>query len=311
MRRLPPLPECIAFEAVATHLSFTHAAEELCLSQSAISHRIRRLENFVGTQLIHRMNPGVELSREGKKLLPDIVAALDALGRIGKNQERCLRVVAGTALCQLWLAPRLMDFMASHPGLTVELIPRDAPDDKLKDIDIWIGWQESTKATNENSSPLFTELVFPVCSPRLLPGGKLLGHENMLVDMPLLHKATNGDGEWSWPVWFQYLNIGERNKAEAQLRFADMGLMVSAAINGAGVALARSLLVHDALKAGTLIVPLSNFEPMRSTKKHIARWSENRNDDTDVDAFKNWLITQAAQTLADTEDLLGKAEGSI
>ena len=304
MRRLPPIPECIAFEAVATYLSFTRAAEILCLTQSAISHRVRRLESFLGKQLILRLNPGIELTQEGLALLPELSAALDALGRLGQVAERRLRVVAPVPLCQLWLAGRLSDFMAEHPGVSVELIPRNEPDQSLNDIDLWIGWAEAKGFNKDHASPLFCEDVFPVCHPSLLPEGKPLSTPQDLVKLPLLYKMGQTTGEWSWSLWFDYLNIEAPQQTQAELRFADMGLLVSAAINGAGVALARSLLAYDALKAGTLVVPITNFDTMRSTKKHYARWPANRQDDPDVDAFKQWLTTQAAQTLAATESLI-------
>lgn len=304
MRRLPPIPECIAFEAVATHLSFTRAAESLCLSQSAISHRVRRLESFLGQQLLHRQNPGVELTPAGRAFLQELTTALDALGRLTNAPERCLRVVAPSPLCQLWLAGRLADFMAQHPGVTVELIPRNAPDNSLQDIDLWIGWAEGKSFNQDNASPLFSEAVFPVCSPSLLPDGQAFASPQNLAELPLLHKAEPTTGEWSWSYWFDYLHIDPPPKAQAELRFADMGLIVSAAINGSGVALARSLLVYDALKAGTLVVPVNDFAPMRSSKKHFARWPSNRQDDPDIDAFRQWLVTQAAHTLAETEGLI-------
>ena len=310
MRRLPPFPELIAFEAVARHHSFTKAAEELCLTQSAVSHRIRRLESYLGTQLIRRLNPGLELTETGMALLPELTAALDALARLGLSNERCLRVVAGTALCHWWLAGRLTDFMAQHPGISVELIPRDAPDANLTDIDLWVGWVDSGKAySNATQAPLFSELVFPVCSPSLLAGGVDVIELKELSKLPLLHKASHAIGEWSWSLWFERLGIDMYMGGEAELRFADSGLLMSAAVNGAGVALARSLLAYDALQRGTLVVPIAEFEPMQSLKKHVARWAENKQDDPDVDAFVRWLVTEAAQALAGTESLIRKKIG--
>src|SRR5690242_11799260 len=110
MRRLPPLPELVAFEAVARLHSFTRAAAELSLTQSAVSHRVRRLESHVGTLLLRRLNPGIELTDAGRALLPRAAAALDALAEIGDRVgqgERRLRVCAGAALCTWWLAGRL------------------------------------------------------------------------------------------------------------------------------------------------------------------------------------------------------------
>src|SRR5688572_26237152 len=96
MRKLPPFPELVAFDAVARHLSFTKAARELCITQSAVSHRLRRIEKYFGTQLIKRLNPGIKLTTAGLALLPELATALDALARVGEGaggrHERRLRV---------------------------------------------------------------------------------------------------------------------------------------------------------------------------------------------------------------------------
>lgn len=305
MRRYPPIPELVAFEAVARHQSFTSAAEELCLTQSAVSHRIRRLEIYLGKVLIRRLNPGLELTTEGKDLLPDLTAALESLAKLGNKQERCLRVVAHSALCQWWLAGRLTGFMAQNPGVSVELISRDAPDPSLTNIDIRIGWVGvGEDRPTETQAPLFCEHVFPVCSPNLLPDNRPLAIAQDLTSLSLLRKATKAIGEWSWPVWFDHLDINAPKNASAELRFADMGLIMSAAVNGSGVAIARSLLAYDALEKGILVVPIKNFKAMQSTKKHIARWSAEKKDDPDIDAFVRWIVTEAASTLAATEQFI-------
>src|SRR5262245_46101662 len=123
MRRLPPFAELVAFEAVARHLSFTRAAAELCLTQSAVSHRVRRLEEHLGTQLIRRLNPGLALTDAGAALLPELASVLDRLEALQGRRERRLRVAAGSALCTWWLARRLPEFMSQRPGLSIELVP--------------------------------------------------------------------------------------------------------------------------------------------------------------------------------------------
>ena len=123
MRRLPPIPEMVAFEAVARHLSFTQAAVELCITQSAVSHRVRRLEKYFGARLIQRLNPGLALTDAGAALLPELSALLDDFAQLGVRGERRLRVAAGSALCTWWLAGRLPLFMKERPGVTIELVP--------------------------------------------------------------------------------------------------------------------------------------------------------------------------------------------
>lgn len=309
MRRLPPFDELVAFEAVARHRSFTRAATELCITQSAVSHRIRRLEAHFGRPLVRRLNPGVALTEAGEAMLPELVATLEALARLGGEGERRLRVAAGGSLCNWWLAGRLPGFMAAHPGLSVELVPVEARD-AIPEVDVRILWvAPGEDRRGDTQAPLFHEQVFPVCSPRLLPRGRPLADARSLAGLPLLHKASHGLGEWTWSVWLERLGVPAEAQG-AELRFADMGLVLSAAEKGAGVALSRSLLVADALAQGRLVVPVAGIEPMASTKRHVARWRGERRDDARIHAFVDWLVAEAADTLAQVDERLGFSQVS-
>src|SRR5215831_6098961 len=300
MRRLPPFPELVAFEAVARHLSFTKAAAELCVTQSAVSHRVRRLEKYYGAPLVRRLNPGIELTSAGSALLPELIAMLDGLSnlsvRVGAQHERRLRVAAGNALCTWWLAGRLSLFMAQRPGVSVELLPIKNEDAAIPDADVRILWVgEGHDASSATQTPLFNEYVFPVCSPRLLPGGRPLRDLRALATLPLLHKLSHGADEWTWKLWLERLGV-ERKVRGGELRFEDMSLSVSAAVEGSGIALARSLLAHDALRDERLIVPIADVEPMHSTKKHVARWRRSDVDDPDIKAFVAWIVSEERTT---------------
>jgi LysR family transcriptional regulator, glycine cleavage system transcriptional activator len=310
MRRLPPFAELVAFEAVARHLSFTLAAAELHLTQSAVSHRVRRLEAYLGKQLIHRLNPGLALTDAGTALLPRLVDALDGLTQIGRPAEKRLRVAAGSALCTWWLAGRLSGFMAQRPELSIELMPVEQAQASMPQADVRIVWvAPNEEPRGPTQVPLFNEQVFPVCSPTLLPGGQPVRDAQALARLPLLHKATHGMGEWSWSVWLERLGYQLDTRARSELHFAEMGLVLSAAVDGAGLALVRSLLAYDALASGRLVVPLAGIEPMRSTKRHVARWPSAKAADPDVRAFVEWLTTEAAQTLEAVEPYL-RSDGS-
>lgn len=305
MRRLPPFAELVAFEAVARHLSFTRAAQELCLTQSAVSHRVRRLEEHMGTSLIRRLNPGLALTEPGEALLPGLVAALDGLAALGQPADRRLRVAAGSALCTWWLAGRLQGFMALRPGVSIELIPVEQSQAVVPHVDVRILWTApGEEPRGPTQLPLFNEQVFPVCSPALLPAAQPFREAQALARLPLLHKASNGLGEWSWPAWLQRLGVESGARPRSELHFAEMGLVLSAAVDGAGVALSRSLLVHDALASGRLVVPIAGIEPMRSTKKHVARWPTSKAADPDIRAFVEWLQAEAARTLTAVEPYL-------
>jgi len=115
---------------------------------------------------------------------------------------------------------------------------------------------------------------------------------------------VHATGEWSWFAWFDRLGIDAGTKGGAALHLADMSLVMSAAVNGAGVALVRSLLAHEALRAGTLVVPIAEFEPMPSIKKHVARWRCSEADDLGIGAFVDWLAMEAKTTLSNVQGFL-------
>jgi LysR family transcriptional regulator, glycine cleavage system transcriptional activator len=308
VRRLPPLAELVAFEAVARRQSFTLAAQELGLTQSAISHRVRRLEQHFGTRLLRRLNPGLALTDAGVALLPELVAALDGLARLGRKPDRLLRVAAASALCTWWLAGRLAGFVRQRPGVSIELVPIEAGAASIPEVDVrilWVGAGEDRRGATQ--APLFHEHVFPVCSPRLLNDGPSPRSPDALRSMTLLHKAAHSTGEWSWQVWLDRFGIDLKAHQAGELRFADMGLILSAAVEGSGIALARSLLVHAALKNGRLVVPFAGVEPMLSTKKHVARWRSSMAGDRDIETFVGWLTAEAAQTLDEVDQLIAAA----
>jgi LysR family glycine cleavage system transcriptional activator len=298
VRRLPPFPELVAFEAVARHLSFTKAASELCITQSAVSHRVSRLEKFLGTKLLYRANPGLTLTPAGAALLPQLKAALDGLERLSPQRERRLRIAAASAVCTWWLAGRLSAFMQQHPGITIELIPVESDRSSIPEVDVRILWlgpgEEPSVATH---MPLPSEHVFPVCSPDFVRDLPIGPNPAALATLPLIHKASHAPGEWSWSVWLERLGVKPTRRREGELRFPDMGLMLSAAVSGAGVTLTRSLLAHDALMDRRLIVPFAGVEPMVSAKRQFARWRRDRQGDRDIEVFVSWLAAEAAVSI--------------
>jgi LysR family transcriptional regulator, glycine cleavage system transcriptional activator len=303
MTRLPPFDALIAFETTARLGSMTRAASELFLTQSAISHRIRRLEVFMGVQLFDRSDSGLIPTAAGRAVLDGMPVVLDGLAEL---RIRCLaaaapnriRVGVGAALADNWLVQRLPQFAAQNPNLTVELsvVENEAPE-RAADLDIRILWVTAT-AVHESAiqRPLFQERVFPVCSPSLLPRDFEAGDPSVLLELPLLHKGTRGHAaaaEWNWDAWFTRLGLPGRPK-EA-LRFDSIGPAISAALTGAGVALARSMLVHDALKEKRLIRVLPKIEDQLSSKVHVARWSRKASADVAVQAFASWLAAKSKE----------------
>lgn len=304
MARLPPFDALVAFDAAVRHGSMTVAASELGLTQSAVSHRIRRLESFMSTSLLRRRSTGISPTPAGEALLEEVATVLVAMGGL---RARCLaaagpdrlRIGVGAALADNWLVRRLPDFAAAYPDITVELlaVENESPA-YTADLALRILWVPAGEASSTSTQqPLFLERVFPVCHPSLLPSGFRPADPAVLVGMPLLHKGPTGSGsgaEWSWPAWMDRLGLPAKPKES--FRFGTIGPAIAAALQGAGAVLARSMLVHDALAEGRLVRVLPEANDMASSKVHVARWPSALRGDRRVKSFTSWLVEQARET---------------
>jgi LysR family glycine cleavage system transcriptional activator len=322
MRPLPPFDALVAFDAVLRLGSMTAAAAELGVTQSAVSHRLRRLESFVGTDLLLRRRAGLAPTPAGTALaegLGDIFAGMADLRdrcRIAAKPAR-LRVGLGAALAQHWLVRRLPDFSRRHPGIEIELViftTKAQSEARSSEMDLRILWVTPEEARNTSTQRLlFREQVFPVCAPSVLK--KPLRDPARLADLPLLYKsAESGQGqEWEWTTWFRLLDLDIKPKP--RLRFEEIGLAITAALEGAGVALGRSLLVHDALQDSRLVRPLGDAWSLPSVKVHLARWPARLSADLRLRSFVGWLADQAAATVTEQAsvslDPRGRRESSL
>jgi LysR family glycine cleavage system transcriptional activator len=318
MRPLPPFDALLAFDTVLRLGSMTAAAAELGVTQSAVSHRLRRLEAFIGTDLLVRRRAGLTPTPAGAALaqgLGDIfegMAALRERSRLAARPAR-LRVGLGAALAQHWLVRRLPDFSRRHPGIEIELAifaTRAQAEARGGDLDLRIHWVKPEEARNSSTQTLlFREQVFPVCAPAVLKNAGLkkpLRDPARLAELPLLYKSAEaGLGEskqgeeWEWTTWFQRLGIKARPKP--RLRFEEIGLAIAAAVEGGGVALGRSLLVHDALKDGRLVRPLGDGWALPSAKVHMARWPAALSKDLRLHTFVDWLASETRRTVAEPD----------
>jgi LysR family transcriptional regulator, glycine cleavage system transcriptional activator len=302
-RRLPPFAPLVAFDAVTRHGSFTRAAAELGVTQSAVSHQIRKLEDHFGVALLQRQNPGIEITPAGARLRQELAAALDALGALDAQVRRrsnrtTLRVGAGSALATWWLVRRLPDFTARYPSINVDLKPLETGESSKRPLDVRIVWSAIEDARRTSTQlPLFWERIFPVCAPHLLPRRRPLTDPDGLLALPLIHKGDNATGDWGWPSWFRRLGLPKSGAAAGSLTLDDMGLCMSAAADGAGVTLGRSLLVADAVSSGRLMSALANYPTVECTKIQVAQWPADLIGDRSVELFVNWLAEQAETTV--------------
>src|SRR6266853_1440379 len=267
MGRLPSLDTLRVFSIAARHMSFTRAADELHLTQSAISHRVRALEEELGVPLFDRLPRRLELTRAGEVLAQGVDQAVtDIAGTIANldlgDDGRRLTVTMLPSVASRWLVPRLPHFHALHPDIELQLVA----DPRLLDlraarIDLAIRFGRGAYP-GYAVSMLRPDRVFPVCSPLLIAQRGPVATVEELLDLPLLHdSSTEGDGSGSdWRSWLTHVGWLDAACDEGQ-RFSDARLLIDAAVLGLGVALARASLVSDHIANETLICPLHLAAP--------------------------------------------------
>ncbi|ANT48835.1 LysR substrate-binding domain-containing protein [Mesorhizobium amorphae] len=249
-----PLNAVRAFEAAARHLSFSAAGEELHVTHPAISHQIRRLEEWLGVSLFHRDARKVRLTEAGVILQASASGALAELGatcrRIRRNAGlETLSVGCIPSIASRWLVPRLSDFTARHPGIGMRVAYAKADErlgDGQNDVLITLGADPSPDVT---SLKLFSRFNRPVCSPHYLAGSKHLRTPAGIAVADLLHDETRQ----GWREWFLEAGLPGVDVGNGPV-FADFNILATAVIAGHGVALCPVEVFRDELRRGDLIV---------------------------------------------------------
>jgi LysR family transcriptional regulator, glycine cleavage system transcriptional activator len=302
-RSLPPLGTMRTFEAVARNLSFTRAADELALTQSAVSHQIRALEDHLGTRLFRRLHRGIELTVDGRTFLEGTRAGLDSILLASerlRNQHRVgvLTVAAPAAFAIWWLVPRLGRFAALHPEIEVRIATIDGrePDLWRDGIDLAVVKRPARIAVNQSTEmPLLREVVFPVCSPSLISGGSLTRSPSELTRYPLIEcEAVEAeDVEFSWSTWLDRFGL-DGAPATRRLRFSHFGVALSAAVDGLGVALGRSPMVDAELAAGRLVRPFAKRVVAKASEIFALAWRDSgASQDQRITAFRDFALDEA------------------
>ena len=306
MARLPSLDTLRVFSVAARHMSFTRAADELYLTQSAVSHRVRALEEELGVLLFNRRPRRLELTRAGQALAQRVDQAVTDIARtiadldLGDDARR-LTVTMLPSVASRWLVPRLPRFHALHPDLELQLIAdRRLLDLRAGRIDLAIRFGRGTYP-GYSITKLMPDRVFPVCSPRLIARHGPVSTIEELLALPLLHdSSTEGDGSGTdWRSWLDHVGWREPACDDGQ-RFSDAGLLIDAAVLGLGVALARASLVSDHIANKTLICPLSLAAPT-AFGYYLLGLPEAAAIQKIV-CFREWLQAEATRHLSQFED---------
>lgn len=291
-RKIPSTAALIAFEAAARHGSFTRAADELALTQSAVCRQIGGLEEFLGLALFRRSRRGVQLTEAGQSYARRIAAQLDAVERdtlsvMGQQGAMSLELAVVPTFGTQWLVPRLKHFQAQHPQITLNLTNRTRPflfADTDFDAAIYFGDGEWS---GTEAHFLMPEDLQPVCSPALLPDGEPLDAE-ALAQMPLLQQTTR---PYAWRQWFDALGMKvARDMTGPRLELFSM--LAQAAEHGMGVALIPPFLIQRELAERRLV--LAHPQAYRSeTRAYYLMIPERKVESAGLVAFRDWVAGEA------------------
>jgi LysR family glycine cleavage system transcriptional activator len=293
MRRdLPPFTSIRSFEAAARRLSFKAAAEELNVTQSAISHQVKALEEYLEVRLFLRGTREILLTREGLAYLGEVSLLLDQLAAATdhvRDQDAAapLFVTSTPAFATRWLVPRIAAFRAAHPRIELHIATSLEPPDFAGDhVDVAIRFGQE-KLPGLLIVPFFSTRRFPVASPRLLNGRRNLRSPDDLGHFTLLHDEVGDD----WQDWLRCAGLPDFDPTMGP-RFEHCELVLRAAEEAQGVALAYGALVEADLAAGRLIRLFEIDLPARVIYSIVSpkTWSNRPK----IAAFRNWLLKEAA-----------------
>ena len=291
---LPSLNGLRAFEAAARHLSFTAAAAELNVTQTAISHQIRRLEQELGLPLFVRKNRALALTPQARDYLQGIRAAFNELRLatdrlLRKDSGHVLTISTLASLAAKWLLPRLPAFQEAHPEIDVRITTSTTLVDFARDdVDAAIRFGRG-QWPGVRADWLMADELFPVCSPALIKGPKALRKPEHLAYHSLLH--TSGFYGDDWRLWLTAAGLSVDISRQPGMTFDLILMTVQAAIDGAGVAMGRTSYVQTDIAKGRLVVPFKIVRPTDAGFYLVSPLA--RSDPPKLAAFRKWLATTA------------------
>lgn len=285
-RFLPPMAALRIFEAAARHQNFTSAAQELGLTQGAVSRQIQALEEILGASLFLRDSKNIQLTRAGHIYAKEIRIALKTistatLGFRANPQGGTLNIALPPTFGTRWLAPRLPDFIAKNPGITINITTKTSLADlQLDGIDalIYFGLPDNSALNYEQ---LMNEVVIPVCSPSLKEKYQFTMPDDLL-HAPLLHLVSRPD---AWEQWFQLMGVSF-NEVNGML-VDQFALAAQSAISGLGITLLPKFLIEGELQRGELVEAI--HAPMESAGYYYLAWQADLTHYPPLTAFKQWL----------------------
>lgn len=294
-RRLPSLNALKAFEAAARHESFTKAADELSVTQGAVSHQVKSLELDLGIRLFDRDRQKLSITRAGRIYLDVIRDAFDriALGTEHiQNQSRAGALTVSTSpdFAAKWLVNRLGRFAETHSDIDLRIsATMHHVDFAREDVDLAVRHGDGNW-TGLHVVRLCSEELFPVCSPKLLSGPNRIRTPSDVLKVPLLHLDDRKD----WSEWLEVAGVVGAEVSHGPV-LNRASLIIDSAIDGQGVALARTTLAAWDLINGRLVRPFA--ATLRLSKSYWIVCPKATSDLPKIIAFRNWLLVEAADDL--------------
>lgn len=298
IKPLPPLNSLVAFEAAVRHLSFTRAADELSVTQGAISRQVRHLEDYLGRALFIRDKRVLHLTETGAEYYDSVQQALlllaGATGDILQWQgDKQVTVVTTNAMASFWLLPRFSEFQEQYPEVDVRILAVDnLRDVSQNEFDIALFYCR-TPPQDLQVTPLFSETIFPVCSPAYLDKHPELRDPQKLASGTLL--ALDVKEEWvNWSDWFQQCGLPQPAEPARRLKINNYPLVIQSALNGQGLALAWANLVDDYLASGLLVAPVDTTLATTSQFYMLEPSAPQSRPKPGVACFRQWLLSRIA-----------------
>lgn len=295
--RLPPLKALRAFEASARQLSFTKAAEELFVTQAAVSHQIKALEEYLGLKLFMRKNRSLLLTEEGQSYYLDIKDIFTSLYEateklLARGAKGTITVSSQASFAIQWLVPRLSAFNALHPDIDVRIKAVEQPENSLtEDVDVAIYYGRGSWP-NIYAEKLQTEYLIPVCSPLLLQENIANGKPPLLsLDDLQYHTLLHDTSRKDWKRWFKQVDVKGVNVNHGPI-FSHSAMVVQAALHGQGIALAYSVLAQPDIDSGRLVCPFNDVLVSKNSYFVVCR--EMQKDTGKIEAFRGWLLDMVA-----------------
>lgn len=291
---IPPLRSLLALEATARHASFSGAARELNISQSAVSHAVTTAEKFLGVQLIDRTTRPISLTADGTAYMATLTGCLNQLMAAGKSLQRSPSHSTLTISCNLatgnyWLLPRLKFFHLAYPNQQINLVTTyQGPALLDDDIDVAVRFGDGNWPDGA-SHLLFQERIVPVATQEYLDRNPRIGCPADLLDHTLLHALSLERSWFDWYQWFEHFGVAMKGGLPGP-SFDNHLLMMQAALSGRGVALGWIGTASDLISQGHLVKALDSPIALSTGIYAVAR----KEHQEQVEPFINWLTATAA-----------------